>query len=85
MILINISSKKKQECTSLSPSGRHMGHYKTILECIRRDNTLIPEMIISIAYIDLSSATTQMAALFPSYAQKGQRQIDQKFMHYSTL
>jgi len=27
--------KKKQECTSSSPSGRHMGHYKVMLDEIR--------------------------------------------------
>jgi hypothetical protein len=49
--------KGKQERTSSSPSGRHMGHYKRMLECIRHDTPFIPEIIISIAYISLISVT----------------------------
>jgi hypothetical protein len=47
----------KQECTTSSPSGRHFGHYKTLLECIRRGNPLLPQLIIDIAYISLSTAS----------------------------
>jgi hypothetical protein len=43
--------KAKQERTSSSPFGRHMGHYKTMMECIHRDTPLLPDMIISIACI----------------------------------
>jgi hypothetical protein len=49
--------KAKQERTSSSPSGRHMGHYKTMLECIRQDIPLLPDMIVSIAYISLITET----------------------------
>lgn len=50
--------KRKQEQTASSPSGRHMGHYKTLLEEIRRDNPEIPEITISIAYISLITASS---------------------------
>jgi hypothetical protein len=49
--------KAKQERTSSSPSRRHMGHYKTMLECIRRDSPLIPDIVIAIAYMSLITAT----------------------------
>jgi len=47
----------KQERTASSPSGRHFGHYKTLLECIRRGHPLLPQLIIDIAYISLSTAS----------------------------
>ena len=34
-----------------------MGHYKSMLKCIRRENTILPEIIINIAYIALITAT----------------------------
>jgi hypothetical protein len=34
-----------------------MGHYKTMLECIRRGANTIPNLVITIAYIALSTAT----------------------------
>jgi hypothetical protein len=49
--------KHKQERTASSPSGRHMGHYQTMLECIHQNQFLLPEIIISMAYIALSTAT----------------------------
>jgi hypothetical protein len=49
--------KPKQERTASSPSGRHFGHYKTLLEYIHRDSPQIPQLIIDIAYISLSMAS----------------------------
>jgi hypothetical protein len=48
-------AKKKKKASS--PSGGHMGHYKTLLECIRTDNPVIPSLIIDIAYIVLITAS----------------------------
>jgi hypothetical protein len=41
----------------LSPSGRHMGHYKTMLECIQIGNNSIPNLVLSITHLALSTAT----------------------------
>ncbi len=49
--------KAKQEKTASSPSGRHMGHYKVILECIRRDNLILPALILTITHLSLITAT----------------------------
>jgi hypothetical protein len=49
--------RSKQERTASSPSGRHFGHYKTLLECIRNKNSIIPQLIIDVAYISLSTAS----------------------------
>ncbi len=49
--------KNKQQKTSSSPSGRQLGHYKTILECIRRDNYTAAEIIIKLAQISLLTAS----------------------------
>ena len=49
--------KKKQECTSSSPSGRHMGHYKVMLDEIRLGRPEIAEVIINIAQISILVAS----------------------------
>jgi hypothetical protein len=49
--------KAKQEKMASSPSGRHMGHYKTILEDIRGGNSAIAQAIIDVAYISLITAS----------------------------
>jgi hypothetical protein len=47
----------KQEKTSSSPSGRHMKHYIVALEFIRQNNLSLPNLILSIAHISLTTAT----------------------------
>jgi hypothetical protein len=47
----------KQERTSSSPSGRHFGHYHTMLEGICNKNDLLPQLIIDIACISISTAS----------------------------
>jgi hypothetical protein len=47
----------KQERTASSPSGRHMGHYKVIIECICRENFLLPDLILAIAQTSLATAS----------------------------
>jgi len=37
--------RSKQECSASLPSEQHMGHCKAMLECIRRDNPFLPEII----------------------------------------
>lgn len=50
--------KHKQEHTSSSPSGCHMGHYKTMIECIRNQkHTSIPEIVLLIAHMSLVTST----------------------------
>jgi len=49
--------KHKKECTASSPSGCHMGHYKTMLECIHRKNSSIPEIVILIAHMSLLTSS----------------------------
>jgi len=49
--------KSKQERTASSLSGRHMGHYKIVLECIRHQSFSLPELIIHIAQISLITAS----------------------------
>jgi hypothetical protein len=41
--------KSKQERTVSSPTGHHMGHYKVALERLRRNNSTLPDLIITIA------------------------------------
>jgi len=48
----------KQEKTASSPSGQHMGHYKTMLNCIQTDNPMIPNLIVNIAYISLVTGSS---------------------------
>ncbi len=48
----------KQERTASSRSGRHMGHYRTLLDCIQNDNTTIPNLIIDIANTSLITASS---------------------------
>ncbi len=45
--------RSKQECTSSSLSRRHMGYYKAMLECIRRENPILPEIVITIVQISI--------------------------------
>jgi hypothetical protein len=47
--------RMKQENTASSPSGRHFGHYRSLLECFRQNNLLLPSLITNIAFV--SSAT----------------------------
>jgi hypothetical protein len=47
----------KQERTASSPLGRHIGHYRTLLDCIHKNNPTLPQLIIDIAYISLLTAT----------------------------
>jgi hypothetical protein len=47
----------KKERTASSPSGRHMGHYRTLLECLRKEDPFIPNLIIDIAHTSLITAT----------------------------
>jgi hypothetical protein len=47
--------RAKQEHTASSPSCHHIGHYRTMLECLCRKDYSIPQTIISIAYISLIS------------------------------
>jgi hypothetical protein len=49
--------RAKQERTSSSPSGRHFGHYRTMLECICRKEESIPNLVLNIAYISLHTAS----------------------------
>jgi len=65
----------KQECTTSSPSGRHMGHYRTLLDCICNDNTLIPNLIIDITYPSLSTASplTRWQTASQIMLEKGKR------------
>jgi hypothetical protein len=41
----------KQEQTASSPSGRHMGHYRTLLDCIRKNNPNLPQLLNLYLYI----------------------------------
>jgi hypothetical protein len=45
--------KSNQEKTSSSPSGHHMGHYKTLIEGIRRGEPAIAQTLVDIAHIAL--------------------------------
>lgn len=47
---------KKQERTSSSPSGRHMGHYKVFLDQLRLGRPLLAERIIAIVQISLMTS-----------------------------
>jgi hypothetical protein len=49
--------KKKQERTSSYPSSHDMGHYKTMLECIQQGANSIPNLVITLVHIALSTAT----------------------------
>lgn len=49
--------RSKQERTASSPFGRRFGHYESLLECIRRDQLMLPQLIIDIAYISLVTAS----------------------------
>jgi len=49
--------QSKQERTASSPSGRHFGHYRSLLECIRWDEPMIPALILDIAFISLNTAS----------------------------
>jgi len=49
--------KSKQEGTASSPSGRHMGHYRAMLECLHHNTPTLPSIILNIAMISLQTAT----------------------------
>jgi hypothetical protein len=46
----------KQENTASSPSGRHFGHYRSLLECFRQNNLMLPSLIVNIAHLSLVTA-----------------------------
>jgi hypothetical protein len=46
----------KQERTSSSPSSCHFGHYRTMLEGLQRHDKTLPNWIINIAFLSLSTA-----------------------------
>jgi hypothetical protein len=49
----------KQENTVSSPSGRHFGHYRSLLECFHQNSLMLPSLIINIAYVPLATAHPQ--------------------------
>jgi len=49
--------KHKKEGTASSPFGRHMGHYKTMVEAIRCDDLTIPTTILAIAHTSLLTSS----------------------------
>lgn len=63
--------KGKQEKMASSPSGRNIGHYKTILEDIWGGNSSIAQAIIDVAYLSLVTATP-----LPQWKQAVQVMID---------
>jgi hypothetical protein len=69
--------KVKQKKTFSSPYGRHMGHYKTILEDIRRKNYAMTQIIIDIAHIALITASplNQWKRAFQVMLDKGKGQF----------
>jgi hypothetical protein len=48
--------RMKQENTASSPSGRHFGHYRSMFECFRQNNLMLPSLIVNIAHISLVTA-----------------------------
>ncbi len=49
--------KRKREGTASSPSGRHIGHYKSMLECLCREMTKLPEIVTTLASISLITSS----------------------------
>jgi hypothetical protein len=50
--------RHKHERTASSPSGRHMGHYKVMLECFRHNqHTYIPEIVVLISHMSLLTSS----------------------------
>jgi hypothetical protein len=49
--------KRKQESTSSSPSGRHMGHYKVMLDELQLGRPLLAEIITAIAQISFITSS----------------------------
>jgi hypothetical protein len=52
--------KSKQEGTASSPLGWHMGHYRTMIECLRHNNDILPTIILNIAMLSLQTSTPLM-------------------------
>lgn len=57
LMTLNKKLRAKQECTASSPLGRHMGHYKTMLGCLQKQLYIVPQTIISITQLSLTTAS----------------------------